>query len=715
MSHGFVSRWEEEILDVSRTQPLSQHVSVMRGFLESDDDFQWPEDSGNCSGNHCDIVGSIPLKWKRYISDTKNASIDLYEAGPAFRFQKPFVVKQIRGPDTQKATNMTANEVKNMKDLRHPHITALLATFTHQARLHILIFPAARCDLHQFMTRMSKSLGKGRLTSHSDGTITVDSETTSSRHPGYSKFSSVSQHRGNELREVQSEPWPLITVDKQKDMLRRYFVCLSEALSYLHGSDVRHKDIKPENILIDESGSVILTDFGISRRFEKHTPHATNDEWKFTRKYASPEMMKDSNAFRDDPSDVFSLGCVFLEMATLVLNNNLENLTDYCATIVNESSREEAYYRNLGKVHSWIDSLTKSHGFTSLREPIRPGEINNVEDSHAGRDIDMAAALVDIQQMLDENPSNRPVSKGLWQGFQYISAIRCRDCDPRQPQDIWRPSVKQQRDTQIGLNSRLPLHAIKEKDFRSIEASVSRSPNLSTYPISSQPVQRSPRGSFSSTRKQIPSRYGHIGSEPKPTTLQLNGDIREGSGAIGSSSHLPQKDMVLKETSLDIAQASATSPANSVDEYSTHVRQDQQARAPNRSRATGKDGSVLELQENLEPPQMRIIVYDMLETKAFETDFAFLKCAYILRLQQRIVPLSRSNVNLDQDFRRCPLPKFRQRIDIGDRADLIAKVDLRRLKLKTQMRRWMGSFPLLYVINYTDHPLQPECRRGPGG
>ena len=606
-----------------------------------------------------------------------------------------------------------------MKDLRHPHVTALLATFTHQARLHILIFPAACCDLYQFMERMSKSLGKGRIISHSDGTNTIGSDTTSSRHHSYSNFGSTIQYKENDPREVQSEPWPLkLAIEEQKDMLGGYFVCLCQALSYLHGFGVRHKDIKPENILIDESGSAILTDFGISRRFERHTPHATNDEWKFTRKYASPEMMKDSNALRDDPSDVFSLGCVFLEMSTLLLGKDLGSFTDHYTTIVNESSRDEAYYCNLGKVYSWIDCLRDSHRLKSPREHLLQGENNKVEDSHASRDIHMAAALVDIQKMLDENDSNRPVSKGLWQRFQNISAIKCRDCDPRRPEDIWKPSARQHIDAQTALNRRLSLHAIEQKDLRSIEASVSHkseSEKLSTYLSPNQSLQRSPRGSFSSKSEQIPSRYGHIGSDPELAALQSNGNIREGTRTVGSSLPVPQTEMVPKEKSPNIAQASATSPANSIHDYFTHVRQDQQARAPNRRRATENDESVLELQEDPEPPQMRIIVYDMLKTKAFETDFASLTGAYILPFQQRILLLSRSNVNLDKEFKRCPLPKFRQKISIGDRADLIAKVDLRRLKLKTQMRRWMGSFPLLYVINYTAHPLQPESRLGPGG
>ena len=100
-------------------------------------------------------------------------------------------------------------------------------------------------------------------------------------------------------------------------MIKIYFVCLSQALAYIHKEGVRHKDIKPSNILVDESGSAAVTDFGISKHFAANISHDTHENRDFDPKYVSPEMYDDLP--RGDLSDVFSLGCVFLEMATLLL------------------------------------------------------------------------------------------------------------------------------------------------------------------------------------------------------------------------------------------------------------------------------------------------------------------------------------------------------------------------------------------------------------
>ena len=99
--------------------------------------------------------------------------------------------------------------------------------------------------------------------------------------------------------------------------------CMTTALVYAHNRGVRHKDIKPENILIwiDESRRprLLLTDFGLARDLASRgdanlASHSFNAG---TYRYAPPEVLV--NNVRDARSDVFSLGCVFAQILAFSL------------------------------------------------------------------------------------------------------------------------------------------------------------------------------------------------------------------------------------------------------------------------------------------------------------------------------------------------------------------------------------------------------------
>ena len=68
----------------------------------------------------------------------------------------------------------------------------------------------------------------------------------------------------------------------------------------------------------------MVTEFGISKRFDLDTSHDTNENQLYDPKYVSLKIY--NNTPRGDPSDVFSLGCLFLEMATLLLGKKLKDL-----------------------------------------------------------------------------------------------------------------------------------------------------------------------------------------------------------------------------------------------------------------------------------------------------------------------------------------------------------------------------------------------------
>lgn len=98
---------------------------------------------------------------------------------------------------------------------------------------------------------------------------------------------------------------------KARRNLFQWMGCLAATVKFLHDNNVRHRDIKPQNILIDGS-NILLTDFGISFEFEGSTI-LTYTSTKGTEKYRPPEANAPLRYGRR--GDVFSLGCVFFEMA----------------------------------------------------------------------------------------------------------------------------------------------------------------------------------------------------------------------------------------------------------------------------------------------------------------------------------------------------------------------------------------------------------------
>jgi serine/threonine protein kinase len=89
---------------------------------------------------------------------------------------------------------------------------------------------------------------------------------------------------------------------------------LCEILAYLHSQNppIIHRDVKPQNIIVDEHGLVTLIDFGISRTFDETAQEDTL--CLGTRHYAAPEQY--GFAQTDPRSDIFSLGVLLLWLLT---------------------------------------------------------------------------------------------------------------------------------------------------------------------------------------------------------------------------------------------------------------------------------------------------------------------------------------------------------------------------------------------------------------
>ncbi|KAH7023140.1 hypothetical protein EDB80DRAFT_31175 [Ilyonectria destructans] len=112
---------------------------------------------------------------------------------------------------------------------------------------------------------------------------------------------------------------------EDEQVIMVYALQLLEGLVYLHESGIAHRDIKPENILLDHNGIIKYVDFGAAKVIARqgrtlaadgHGSSQPNRSMTGTPMYMSPEVIKGENPGKPGSVDIWSLGCVILEMAT---------------------------------------------------------------------------------------------------------------------------------------------------------------------------------------------------------------------------------------------------------------------------------------------------------------------------------------------------------------------------------------------------------------
>ena len=113
---------------------------------------------------------------------------------------------------------------------------------------------------------------------------------------------------GHTLREEISNSTPL-TVDRSLEIIEGVLA----ALSYSHSNGIIHRDIKPGNIMLTDSGDVKVMDFGIARAMDDIGATMTST-WNVvgTAQYLSPEQATGEAA--DLRSDIYSVGCLLYEL-----------------------------------------------------------------------------------------------------------------------------------------------------------------------------------------------------------------------------------------------------------------------------------------------------------------------------------------------------------------------------------------------------------------
>ena len=114
---------------------------------------------------------------------------------------------------------------------------------------------------------------------------------------------------GVQLRDAMSEG------RLSDERIAKYMSGLLTSLEYSHRAGVVHRDIKPGNVMVTESGQVKVMDFGIARAVADTSATMTQTAAVIgTAQYLSPEQARGEKV--DNRSDIYSVGCLLYELLT---------------------------------------------------------------------------------------------------------------------------------------------------------------------------------------------------------------------------------------------------------------------------------------------------------------------------------------------------------------------------------------------------------------
>lgn len=94
----------------------------------------------------------------------------------------------------------------------------------------------------------------------------------------------------------------------EEDLARTYFQQAIYGLKAVHDAGIAHRDLKPQNLLLDSRFNLKLTDFGLSKIYESEEDRVMKTTYVGTRGYQAPELLK--NQKYTNACDIFSMGVV---------------------------------------------------------------------------------------------------------------------------------------------------------------------------------------------------------------------------------------------------------------------------------------------------------------------------------------------------------------------------------------------------------------------
>jgi serine/threonine protein kinase len=211
---------------------------------------------------------------------------------------------------------------------RQRHIVSLIGSYQHKQRVGfdtvLLIWPVARTDLAKVLGNLKSLTTLLYVHTKAADCARENKEDPEKCTTGYQSaiqeamdpLSFLATARSKPLSTIEESAWELTNDCRRR--IRCSMGCIAEAIAHLHQNNIRHKDLKPSQILLSSDG-LWLTDFGWSADMSDVNSSVTSGGDFMTLKYHAPERANKQPCGRAE--DMFGLGCIYLEMSYAMLQS----------------------------------------------------------------------------------------------------------------------------------------------------------------------------------------------------------------------------------------------------------------------------------------------------------------------------------------------------------------------------------------------------------
>lgn len=339
------------------TSDWLEHLSHRGILLDDSEALDW---SGR--GQHAEFAPSektlIPLIEEDLVGSSLTADVH------SVRCRRIRLARKMIRCNQRFTKEMAIQEVEHLQRLRHQHVIQVVGTYTYKRKLAILLYPVATYNLDGFLDTM--------VAVHDD--VILDTQNAGT----------ISSFHG----------------------------CLVKAMHFIHDHNIKHMDIKPGNVLVRKVAEyyrVYIADFGIARAYTSADESNTDSPTPFTRPYAAPEVIDQS--FRGYSADIFSLGCVFLEMLAVLWTIGKRDSCNQRDKVSSIRKKHGSYQANLDDVLDWSNRFVENTKYTLF--PGLRGMLSKQQ-------------VLAFKTMMAHNPDERPTAAALVGRFQGLS---CGDCE----------------------------------------------------------------------------------------------------------------------------------------------------------------------------------------------------------------------------------------------------------------------------------------------